>query len=227
MSTHAASSLTVIGPGTAFSDRVLTPDAINFVVTLQRKFGPTRETLLARRRERWKAIQDGGALDFLPETAAIRSSDWQVAFAPKDLDDRRVEITGPVDRKMMINALNSGAKVFMADIEDALSPTWGNVVDGQWNLAEAVRGTLSLETEDKRYARIKPDTTSARRSAGILVSSCPVISRSASARSCSFIEAITCSVTMRNASCRSCGDMFLIWFSTIPRMKLIQPPMCR
>jgi malate synthase len=93
----------------------------------------------------------GKRLDFLAETSGIRAGKWKVAPAPPDLDDRRVEITGPVDRKMMINALNSGAKVFMADLEDALSPTWENVVDGQWNLSEAVRGTLSLETEGKSY----------------------------------------------------------------------------
>jgi malate synthase len=152
MSTQAASSVTIVGPATEFSDRVLTPEALEFVAALQRELGGTRQQLLARRRERWNATQDGRTLDFLPETAGIRASEWRVAFAPKDLEDRRVEITGPVDRKMMINALNSGAKVFMADLEDALSPTWSNVVDGQWNLAEAVRGTLSLDTGEKRYS---------------------------------------------------------------------------
>jgi malate synthase len=152
MSTQAASSVTIVGPATEFSDRVLTPEALEFVAALQRELGGTRQQLLARRRERWNATQDGRTLDFLRETAGIRASEWRVAFAPKDLEDRRVEITGPVDRKMMINALNSGANVFMADLEDALSPTWSNVVDGQWNLMEAVRGTLSLDTGDKQYS---------------------------------------------------------------------------
>ena len=159
MSTHIASPLTIIGPRTAFSDRVLTPDALEFVGSLQREFGGTRDNLLARRRDRWNAAQERGSLDFLPETAAVRSAKWGVASAPHDLDDRRVEITGPADRKMMINALNSGAKVFMADLEDSLSPSWENVVDGQWNLAEAVRGTLSLETDSRRYVIEKNPAT--------------------------------------------------------------------
>ena len=151
MPTDTATSPTIVGPRTANSERILTPDALEFVATLQRVFGPRREALLARRRDRWQAVQAGETLDFLPETTAVRAAEWRVAPAPKDLDDRRVEITGPVDRKMMINALNSGAKVFMADLEDALSPTWENVVEGQWNLFEAVRGTLTLATDDKQY----------------------------------------------------------------------------
>jgi malate synthase len=152
MPSATATSLTIAGPRTDYSDRVLTPDALEFVARLQQEFGSGRERLLGRRRERLAAVEAGAALGFLPETAAVRTGSWQVAAAPADLDDRRVEITGPVDRKMMINALNSGAKVFMADLEDALSPTWANVVDGQWNLSEAVRGTLALETDEKRYA---------------------------------------------------------------------------
>jgi len=131
---------------------VLTPAALDFVTRLHREFNPTRESLLRARGERHARIQAGEALDFLPETASVREGDWRVAPAPKDLDDRRVEITGPVDRKMMINALNSGARVFMADLEDALSPTWPNVVDGQGNLIDAVRREIVLETADKRYA---------------------------------------------------------------------------
>ena len=152
MATTLTSTLTIVGPRTRFSDRVLTPEAIDFVGRLQHEFGARREGLLLRRKERLAALMGGKPLDFLSETAKIRSGEWSVAAAPRDLDDRRVEITGPVDRKMMINALNSGASVFMADLEDALSPTWENVVDGQWNLHEAVRGTLSLETPEKRYA---------------------------------------------------------------------------
>ncbi|HET9426259.1 MAG TPA: malate synthase A [Gemmatimonadaceae bacterium] len=152
MPTVSATSLTIAGGPTEFGDRILTPEALEFVARLQQEFGATRARLLARRRERLAAVEAGQTLDFLPETAGVRAGDWRVAPAPPDLDDRRVEITGPVDRKMMINALNSGAKVFMADLEDALSPTWPNVVDGQWNLCEAVRGTLALETDEKRYA---------------------------------------------------------------------------
>ena len=151
MPSATATSLTIGGPRTAYSDRILTPEALEFVGRLQQEFGAERERLLARRRERLAAIEAGGTLDFLPGTATVRSGSWKVAPAPADLDDRRVEITGPVDRKMMINALNSGARVFMADIEDALSPTWPNVVDGQWNLFEAVRGTLALDGGEKRY----------------------------------------------------------------------------
>jgi malate synthase len=152
MATAVTPTLSIAGSRTRFSDRILTPGALDFVARLQQEFGARREALLERRKSQLAALMAGQRLDFLPETSEIRSGSWKVAPAPADLDDRRVEITGPVDRKMMINALNSGAKVFMADLEDALSPTWENVVDGQWNLCEAVRGTLSLETEDKRYA---------------------------------------------------------------------------
>jgi malate synthase len=151
MSIQTASSPTIVGPRTTFSDRILTPEAVEFVGALQREFGGTRRQLLERRSQRRSEVAAGTPLGLLAGTATIRSGDWRVAPTPPDLNDRRVEITGPVDRKMMINALNSGASVFMADLEDALSPTWPNVVDGQWNLMEAVRGTLTLETSDKRY----------------------------------------------------------------------------
>jgi malate synthase len=147
MPNQTATALTVTGPDTEFSAQVLTRDAIEFVAGLQHEFGARREALLERRRDRLAAA--GDRLAFPPETADVRAARWKVAPAPADLDDRRVEITGPVDRKMMINALNSGAKVFMADLEDALSPTWANVVDGQCNLYEAVRGTLALETRER------------------------------------------------------------------------------
>ncbi len=127
-------------------EQVLSPDALAFVAQLQRELGPRRAELLARRGART------GTPDFLEETRDVRAGDWRVASPPADLLDRRVEITGPVDRKMMINALNSGARVFMADFEDACSPTWANVVDGQRNLADAVRGTISLETAEKSYS---------------------------------------------------------------------------
>jgi malate synthase len=127
------------------ADEVLSSEALAFVGLLQRELAPRRAELLARRRERT------GRPGFLDETLSVREGDWRVAPPPPDLLDRRVEITGPVDRKMMINALNSGARVFMADFEDSCSPTWGNVVDGQRNLIDAVRGTISLETSEKSY----------------------------------------------------------------------------
>jgi len=120
-------------------EKVLTKEAIAFVADLQRKFNARREELLALRVERQKRLDAGEKPDFLPETANIRESDWTVAPLPKDILDRRVEITGPVDRKMIINALNCGANVFMADFEDASTPTWSNMIEGQYNLADAVR----------------------------------------------------------------------------------------
>jgi len=119
-------------------EKVLTKEAVAFVADLQRRFNPRREELLAARAERQQRLDAGEKPDFLPETAQIRESDWTVAPLPKDILDRRVEITGPVDRKMIINALNCGANVFMADFEDASTPTWTNMVDGQFNLASAV-----------------------------------------------------------------------------------------
>jgi malate synthase len=151
MSSRVAEETTVIGGRTAHSARVLTPQALDFVKRLHRELNPTREALLHARDGRWQRIRDGASLDFLTETATVRSEDWRVGPAPKDLDDRRVEITGPADRKMIINALNSGARVFMADLEDALSPTWANVVDGQGHLMDAVRREISLESDGKRY----------------------------------------------------------------------------
>ena len=139
----APAGIEVIAPG---DEEVLSPDALAFVALLQRELGPRRAELLARRHQRT------GAPDFLEETRAVRAGDWRVAPPPPDLLDRRAEITGPVDRKMMINALNSGARVFMADFEDSCSPTWANVVEGQRNLSDAVRRTISLETADKSYS---------------------------------------------------------------------------
>jgi malate synthase len=130
---------------------VLTADAVPFLTDLQREFGPRREELLARRQERAKRLREGELPDFLPETASMRASDWRIAPFPDEIADRRVEITGPVDRKMVINALNSGAKVFMADFEDANSPTWENCVDGQRNLSDALERTISLDTGEKQY----------------------------------------------------------------------------
>ena len=141
----------VVGPPVAGDERVLTPDALAFVADLERRFRDERAALLRRRAERHAAIDAGAMPGFLPETADVRAAGWRVAPAPADLDDRRVEITGPAEPKMMINALNSGARVFMADLEDALSPTWENIVGGQTAIADGVRRTLRLDTPDKAY----------------------------------------------------------------------------
>ena len=134
-------------------ERVLTPEAKEFLEALHRAFSPTLKKLLEARAERQLEISAGTQPDFLAQTADIRQSDWQVSTVPADLSDRRVEITGPVERKMMINALNSGAKVFMADFEDSLSPTWQNIIDGQINCFDAIRGTLSFTSpEGKSYS---------------------------------------------------------------------------
>jgi malate synthase len=134
-------------------DRVLTPDALDFLARLEREFGDRRRGLLADRVDRQAAIAAGARPGFLDETADVRAGDWRVAPAPADLEDRRVEITGPVERKMMINALNSGARVFMADLEDSLSPTGANILDGQVNLMDAVRRTIAFTNPDgKQYA---------------------------------------------------------------------------
>jgi malate synthase len=123
-------------------EKVLTKEAVAFLADLQRRFGARREELLALRVERQKRLDAGEKPDFLPDTKNIRDSDWTVAPLPKDILDRRIEITGPVDRKMIINALNCGANVFMADFEDASTPTWANMIEGQYNLADAVRGQI-------------------------------------------------------------------------------------
>jgi len=130
---------------------VLSREALAFVERLHRELNPTRLELLERRQERQRELDGGANPAFLAETRGIREGDWRVASAPSDLQDRRCEITGPVDRKMMINALNSGARVFMADFEDANSPTWQNVVQGQANVRDAVRREIALDTDEKSY----------------------------------------------------------------------------
>ncbi|MEB3221680.1 MAG: malate synthase A [Candidatus Sericytochromatia bacterium] len=132
------------------SERVLTPEALAFLADLGRTFEPRRQALLAERAARWDRLRAGERPGFLPETAEIRASHWHVAPAPADMRDRRVEITGPVDRKRIINALNSGACVFMADLEDATSPTWANVLDGHANLMAAARLTITHVAPDGR-----------------------------------------------------------------------------
>jgi malate synthase len=133
---------------------VFSPEALAFVAQLQRAFDARRRALLAARAERQAALDAGARPDFLAETAGIRAGDWQVAPAPPDLEKRHVEITGPVDRKMIINALNSGADVYMADFEDANSPTWTNTVEGQANLIDAVAGTISFTSPDGKHYRL-------------------------------------------------------------------------
>ncbi|MSO20459.1 MAG: malate synthase A [Acidobacteria bacterium] len=139
----------------AFAE-ILTPNALRFVADLERKFGARRRELLARRVERQRALDAGQFPDFLPETKSIRDAAWTVTPAPADLQDRRVEITGPVDRKMVINALNSGAKVFMADLEDAHAPTWEATIQGQANLRDAVCGSIEFTNPDGAVYKLKP-----------------------------------------------------------------------
>ncbi|MFE0461011.1 malate synthase A [Kitasatospora sp. NPDC058965] len=148
--------VTLAGPRVPRSEEVLTPQAVSFVVGLHRAFEGRRQELLARRHARRAEIARAGTLDFLPETAEIRAADWQVAPAPRALQDRRVEITGPTDRKMVVNALNSGAKVWLADFEDATSPTWHAVVTGQVNLIDAFEGRIDFTSEQGKEYRLKP-----------------------------------------------------------------------
>lgn len=147
----------ITGPMLDRFDEVLTPEALEFVGALQREFGGRRLELLAARQVRQEELSAGGTLDFLPETKAVREGEWRVAPPAPGLEDRRVEITGPVDRKMTINALNSGAKVWLADFEDANSPLWDNCVSGQLNLRLALDRAIDFEAGGKSYA-LRPDT---------------------------------------------------------------------
>ncbi|TMI02598.1 MAG: malate synthase A, partial [Betaproteobacteria bacterium] len=143
--------ISVLGGVSAGFAEILTGEALDFIANLHRHFEARRQDLLARRAARQKEFDRGALPDFLPDTREIREQEWRVAPQPKDLLDRRVELTGPTDRKMVINALNSGASTFMADFEDANCPTWHNMVDGQINLRDAVRRTISFEQSGKRY----------------------------------------------------------------------------
>jgi malate synthase len=143
MPLDVAANIQINGPVEGRATEVLTPEALAFVAGLHRRFDARRRELLAARVERQARFDAGELPDFLPETADIRENDWTVAPIPADLQDRRVEITGPVDRKMIINALNCGAKVFMADFEDATSPTWANLIEGQVNLKDRWAGDLT------------------------------------------------------------------------------------
>ncbi len=145
----------VIGAPTGAVEVILTAEALAFVAKLQRALGARRVECLERRQMRQESLDRGEMLDFLPETKEIREGDWTCAPIPADLRDRRVEITGPTDRKMVINALNSGAKMFMADFEDANSPTWSNMIEGQMNLRDAVRRTITFTNPDGKQYKLK------------------------------------------------------------------------
>lgn len=149
----AFSDLKVTGSPVPHSETILTPEALQFVTKILQEFSERRENLLHQRIERQKELDAGKLPDFLASTETIRKSDWKVASIPNDLQDRRTEITGPVDRKMVINALNSGAKVFMADFEDATSPTWENLIEGQINLRDAIQRKIDFtQPNGKKYA---------------------------------------------------------------------------
>jgi len=152
------SNLEIRGPVDSRYAEILTPEACEFLEGLFREFGPRREALLARRTERQREIDAGKLPGFLPETASVRGGNWRVPPPPPDLLDRRTEITGPVERKMTINALNSGAQCFMADFEDANSPTWENVIEGQINVRDAVNRTISFTSPEGKVYRLAEKT---------------------------------------------------------------------
>jgi malate synthase len=142
----------ITGPVSAAGAEILSPQAVSFVAKLARKFEGRRRQLMAARARRQQEFDAGHLPGFLPETAHIRETDWKIGSVPHDLQDRRVEITGPTDRKMIINALNCGANVFMADLEDSNTPTWANMIEGQVNLRDAVNRTIDfISPEGKRY----------------------------------------------------------------------------
>jgi malate synthase len=155
MATVAPTELT--SPPPEGAEHVLSDEAVAFVADLERRFGPRRLELLTAREERRRRLAAGERPDFLANTRDIREREWRIDPVPPNLRDRRVEITGPTDRKMVINALNSGARMFMADFEDANSPTWRNMVEGQANVIEAIERTIELETSEKSY-RLNDDT---------------------------------------------------------------------
>jgi malate synthase len=148
----------ILAPVPAESATVLTPAALEFLADLSRTFEPVRTRLLARRAERQKELDRGVRPDFLAETRAVRDGDWTIAPLPAELADRRVEITGPAERKMIINALNSGANVFMADFEDSLAPTWDNLLHGQLNLRDAVNRTICYHSPEGKEYRLHDRT---------------------------------------------------------------------
>jgi malate synthase len=158
MSQSNSSGLEILGPATPAAAEILTPDACRFLSGLFREFEGRRQELLRRRAALQLELDSGVLPDFLVSTRPIREGSWKVAPIPADLMDRRTEITGPVDRKMVINALNSGAKVFMADFEDATCPTWENLLEGQVNLRDAVRRTISFTSPEGKAYRLGEKT---------------------------------------------------------------------
>ena len=153
---HLPHGMEILDPVTEKQSEILTPEALEFFACLQREFNPRRLQLLFYRNVRQEAINCGEMPVFPAETASVRNSDWSVLPVPEDLQNRRVEITGPVDRKMIINALNSGANCFMADFEDSHSPTWANTLDGQLNVRDAVRGTIEYVSPEGKQYRLNP-----------------------------------------------------------------------
>ncbi|HEY2795643.1 MAG TPA: malate synthase A [Micromonosporaceae bacterium] len=151
-----AAGIEVIASAGDAHEEILTPEALAFLATLHRRHQPRRQELLAARAERHRAIAAGGTLDFLTATSDVRDGDWRVAPVAPGLADRRVEITGPTDAKMTINALNSGARIWLADFEDANTPLWTNMVSGQRNLRDAITDTLSFTNEDGRSYTLRP-----------------------------------------------------------------------
>ncbi|MGB5892608.1 MAG: hypothetical protein WBG58_00410 [Ignavibacteriaceae bacterium] len=150
---HLPKGVEILGQLPPEFEKFLSPQALGFIANLQRAFGTRRNEILQKRKLLQLEIDEGKKLDFLPETENIRISDWTIAPIPEELQDRRVEITGPVERKMIINALNSGAKVFMADFEDSNAPTWNNIIQGQINLRDAVNRSISFTNPNgKRYS---------------------------------------------------------------------------
>jgi len=156
-STRTDAEYRILGPIREGYEAILSPAAMQFVAALAKRFGPRVDELLERRKVRQAEIDSGRLPDFLPETAEVRASGWRVGEIPADLRDRRVEITGPVDRKMIINALNSGAKVFMADFEDSMTPTWDNLVLGQAALRDAIGRTISFTSPEGKQYRLNKD----------------------------------------------------------------------
>jgi malate synthase len=142
----------------AIAAELLTKEAQDFLIKLHREVEPTRIGLLETRQERWRELRAGGALDFLPDSQPLRDAEWTVSRAPADLRTRKVEITGPTDRKMVINALNSGASVYMADFEDANTPTWRNLIEGQRNLIDAIDRTIEFRNPDGRVYKLNDKT---------------------------------------------------------------------
>jgi malate synthase len=154
----AGNGVEILGPPADRFDQILTPDALNLIAALHRELGGRRDELLAARAERQLELSAGGTLDFLPATAAIRDDrSWRVAAPAPGLVDRRVEITGPTERKMTINALNSGANVWLADFEDANTPLWENMITGQLNLCDALDRTIDFTSEEGKSYRLRPD----------------------------------------------------------------------